>query len=162
MRGFLLDTNVVGSLAAPSGAPAVKAWASSLEEDRFFLSVITLAEYDKGIAQLGDADPNRVRHAANRDALASRFAGRILSVTDAVMRRWGDIAGRVKRDTGHPPPVIDTLLAASAIEAQLYLATRNVKDVAHTGAVVFNPWEDDPGLFPLSPALPPRRPTVHG
>lgn len=162
MRGFLLDTNVVGSLAAPSGAPAVKAWASSIDEGRLFLSVITLAEYDKGIAQLADDDPNRMRHAASRDALASRFSGRILSVTDAVIRRWGDIAGRVKRDTGHPPPVIDALLAASAIEAQLYLATRNVKDVAHTAAVVFNPWEDEAGAFPLLPELPPRRPTVHG
>jgi len=162
LRGFLLDTNVVGCLAASSGAPGVKAWASGVEERRLFLSVITLVEYDKGIAQLASDDPNRTRHAAGRDALASRFAGRILSVADAVMRRWGDIAGRVKRDTGHPPPVIDTLLAATAIEAQLYLATRNVKDVLHTGAVVFNPWDDDPTRFPLLPETPPRRPTVHG
>lgn len=151
MRGFLLDTNVVASLSAPSGAPAVKAWASALDEHRIYLSVITLAEYDKGIAQLADNDPNRMRYAASRDALASRFSGRILSVSDAIVRRWGDIAGRVRRDTGHPPPVIDTLMAATAIEAQLYLATRNVKDAAHTGAVVFNPWDDDPALFPLLP-----------
>lgn len=162
MRGFLLDTNVVGSLAAPAGAPAVKAWASALDENRLYLSVITLAEYDKGIAQLADDDPNRARYAAGRDALILRFSGRILPVSDAVMRRWGDISGRIKRDTRHPPPVIDTLLAATAIEAQLYLATRNVRDVAGTGAAVFNPWDEDPAEFPLLPDAGPWRPPVHG
>jgi predicted nucleic acid-binding protein len=45
--------------------------------------------------------------------------------------------------------VIDALLAATALEAQLYLVTRNTKDVQHTGAAVFNPWEDDVAGFPL-------------
>lgn len=58
--------------------------------------------------------------------------------------------------------MIDTLLAATAIEAQLYMVTRNVKDVLHTGAVVFNPWDDDPTRFPLLPEMSPHRPTVHG
>jgi predicted nucleic acid-binding protein len=41
------------------------------------------------------------------------------------------------------------MLAATALEAGLYLVTRNTKDVFRTGAVVFNPWEDDPAAFPL-------------
>jgi predicted nucleic acid-binding protein len=40
--------------------------------------------------------------------------------------------------------VIDNLLAATALESGLYLVTRNTKDVIRTGAVIFNPWEDDP------------------
>lgn len=149
MRGWLLDTNVIASLAAPTGAPSVKAWAAAQDEDRLFLSVITLAEYDKGIGQLPDEDPQRVRYAANRDAIEARFAGRVLPLGDAIVRRWGALAGRIRRDTGHPPSVIDTLLAATAIEAQLYLVTRNTKDVQHTGAAVFNPWQDDVSRFPL-------------
>jgi predicted nucleic acid-binding protein len=144
VRGWLLDTNVIASLAAPTGAPNVKAWASAQDEARMFLSVLTLAEYDKGIHQLPDEDPRRVRYAANRDAIEARFSGRVLPVSDAVVRRWGALAGRIKRDTGHPPSVIDTVLAATAIEAQLYLVTRNTRDVRHTGAAIFNPWEDDP------------------
>ena len=150
MRGWLLDTNVIASLAAPDGAPSVKAWAQGIDERRFHLSVLTLAEYDKGIAQLADDDPRRARYAFNRDSLAARFTGRCLSVTDAVTRRWGALAGRIRRDTGHPPPVIDTLMAATALEAGLYLATRNTRDVAHTRAAVFDPWRDDPAAFPLS------------
>ena len=149
MRGWLLDTNVIASLAAPTGAPSVKAWAAGEDESRLFLSVITLAEYDKGIHQLPDYDSLRVRYAANRDAIGARFAGRVLSLSDSVVRRWGAIAGRIKRDTGHPPSVIDTLLAATAIEEQLYLVTRNTKDVQYTGAAVFNPWQDDSSRFPL-------------
>lgn len=151
MIGWLLDTNVVASLTASTGAPSVRRWASGQNEINFYLSIITLAEYDKGIHQLPESDQSRAKYAAGRDALEARFAGRVLPVTNAVMRRWGALAGRIKRETGHPPQVIDTLLAATALEARLYLVTRNTKDVANTGAAVFNPWEDDPARFPLSP-----------
>ena len=149
MRGWLLDTNVIAALAAPNGAPSVKAWAKAQDENRMFLSVLTLAEYDKGISQLADDDPDRLRFAATRDAIETRFARRVLPLTNAVVRRWGSLAGRIKRDTKHPPSVIDTLLAATAFEAQLYLVTRNAKDVQHSGAAVFNPWLDDVAAFPL-------------
>lgn len=49
------------------------------------------------------------------------------------------------------PAVIDTMLAATAIEHDLYLVTRNVKDTKPSGAVVFDPWNDDAARFPLSP-----------
>jgi toxin FitB len=149
--GWLLDTNVVASLMAPNGASSVKAWGAGVEEERLFLSVLTLAEYDKGIANLPDVDPNRHRHAATRDALEILFDGRILPLDNRAIRRWGTISGRVKRETGHPSPVIDTLLAATAIEADLYLVSRNVRDLRHSGAALFNPWSDDPSAFPLSP-----------
>jgi len=150
LRGWLLDTNVIGSLSAPAGAPSVKAWAKRQDEERFYISVITLAEFDKGIAQLADDDPNRIRYAANRDLIMQRFARRVLPVSDEITHRWGALAGRIKRDTGHPPPVIDTMLAATALEHQLYLVTRNTADVKHTGAAIFNPWEHDPGKFTVS------------
>ena len=74
----------------------------------------------------------------------------MLPVSDAVVLRWGAISGRVSRDTGHPPPVVDTLLAATALENDLYLVTRNIADVRHSGAALFNPWSDDPQAFPLA------------
>jgi len=60
------------------------------------------------------------------------------------------ISGQVKRATGHPPNVVDILLAATSIERNLYLATRNNQDVIHSGAAVFNPWQDDPSGFLLT------------
>lgn len=141
MNGWLLDTNVIAALIAPNGAPSVKTWAEGQSEDRLWLSILTLGEYDKGIANLPEAHSDRARYIAARDALEERFADRILSVTDAVVRRWGAISGMIRRDTGHPPPVIDTLFAATAIEHNLCFVTRNVKDVSGTGAEVFNPWD---------------------
>ncbi|MCK9510437.1 MAG: type II toxin-antitoxin system VapC family toxin [Pigmentiphaga sp.] len=151
MIGWLLDTNVVSALINLNGAPSVKAWAADQDEDNLFLSVLTLAEYDKGIFNLAEDHPDRQRYIASRDALEARFAGRILSVDDAAVRRWGRISGIVKRETGHPPQVIDTLLAATAIEHDLYLTTRNVRDTTRSGATIFDPWNDDPSKFPLSP-----------
>ena len=150
MIGWLLDTNVVSALINPNGAPSVKRWAATQEEKHLFMSVLTLAEYDKGIANLPPEDTNRYRHAASRDALEARFGGRILSVTDSAIRRWGEISGRTKLESGHSPPVIDTLFAAVSIENRLYLATRNTKDFRLSGAAVFDPWLDNPGDFPLS------------
>lgn len=150
MKGWLLDTNVVAALINPNGAPSVKAWAAAQPEHRMYLSILTLGEYDKGIHNLAADHPERSRHIAARDALEGRFAGRILSVDDAVVRRWGAISGSVKRQAGHPPSVIDTLLAATALERELFLATRNTRDGQHSGAAIFNPWEDDPAQFPLA------------
>jgi predicted nucleic acid-binding protein len=148
--GWLLDTHVVGALASPTGAPTVRAWAAAQEEERLFLSVLTLAEIEKGIEQLPPGDPARSRHAGTLAAIEARFAGRILPIGDDAVRDWGRISGRVKRETGAAPPVIDTLIAATAIAHDLYFATRNTRDVALSGAALFNPWADDPARFPLT------------
>jgi predicted nucleic acid-binding protein len=129
LKGWLLDTNIIASLTSPSGAPAVRTWVAAQNEQTLYLSVITLGEYDKGIHQLPEEHSQKARYIANRDAIEARFGARILPVSNQVIRRWGAITGRVKRETGHAPPVMDTLLAATAI--------------------VFNPWEDDQSLFPI-------------
>jgi predicted nucleic acid-binding protein len=147
LNGWLLDTNVIASLTSPGGAPTAKAWVAAQDERTLYLSVLTLAEYDKGIHQLSEDHPQRAAYSANRDAIEARFGRRVLPVSNGVIRRWGALAGRIKRETGHPPPVIDTLLAATALEAGLYLVTRNMRDVRRTGVMTFNPWEDDPSKF---------------
>ena len=72
------------------------------------------------------------------------FTGRTLSISDAIVRRWGRLSGADQQTAGKAPPVIDTLLAATAIEHDLCLVTRDVRDVRDTGAALFNPWTDDP------------------
>jgi toxin FitB len=149
VKGWLLDTNVISTLINPNGAPSVKIWAQGQNEDHLYLSVLTLGEYDKGIHNLNPEHPDRQRYIASRDALEERFKGRVISVNDRVVRLWGEISGRVKRETGQAPQVIDTLLAATSIEHDFYLVTRNVKDTKQSGAVVFDPWNDEPVRFPL-------------
>lgn len=137
---WLLDTNVASELMRGRPDAAVAAWAKQQPLSTVYISVLTLAEYDQGIANLPESDPRRADYVARRDAVQSRYGRRILSVSDAVVRRWGGISGDVRRKTRHPPAVIDTLLAASAIEHGLTLVTRNTRDVQHSGAIVINPW----------------------
>lgn len=144
MNGWLLDTNVIAEIARPGGEPGVADWARRQDEDRLYISVVTLAEHDKGVANLPVDSPARARIEASVAALEARFTGRVLSVTDEIMRRWGRISGTVQRTTGTAPPVIDTLLAATAIQHDLCLVTRNVKDVRDSGATVLDPWSGDP------------------
>jgi toxin FitB len=149
VKGWLLDTNVVAELARPGAARRVARWSRALPRHVVFLSVLTLGEYEKAVARLAPGDRRRPDVEAALRALEDEFVGRLLPVSDAVVRRWGRMSGVVKAQTGQSPPVIDTLLAATAVEAGLYLATRNVRDVRHTGATVFNPWDDDPAAFPV-------------
>jgi predicted nucleic acid-binding protein len=81
--------------------------------------VVAIAEFEKGIAALPPDAPARPRLEAAVVALERRLRGRILSVADAVVRRWGRISVAAKLFRGEAPPVIDTLLAATAVEHDL-------------------------------------------
>jgi predicted nucleic acid-binding protein len=149
VNGWLLDTNVIAEARSVRPHPRVAGWIGIQPEHLLFLSVITLGEYRKGIENLPPGDKRRPHLENTVRSVEERFSGRILPVSDNVVLRWGAISGQAKRVTGHSPSVIDTLLAATAIENHLYLATRNTVDVADSGAAIFNPWKDDPGRFPL-------------
>ncbi len=150
MIGWLLDTNVTSEMARAHGDAKVVAWAEAQDEERLYISILALGEYDKGVNALPPDAPARARIEASVAALEARLTGRIVSLSDSVVRRWGQISGGVRLATGQTPPMIDTLLAATAIEHDVYLATRNVKDARDSGAAVFDPWHDDPAAFPLA------------
>ena len=150
MVGWLLDTNVVSELGRTRRDPNVMAWAANQSERDLYISVLTLGEYDKGLHNLPIGSPARRYIEVGIRETEIRFAGRTLPVSDAIVRRWGRISGEILLATGRAPEVIDTLLAATAIEHGLVLATRNVRHVQDTGARIFNPWEDDPGSPPTT------------
>jgi hypothetical protein len=147
--GWLLDTNVISEIGRRQPNPKVAAWVNAQPEESLFISVLSLGEGDKGLAKLDPENPERVRLTTKWQAIEERFEGRVLTVSDAIVRRWGAISGVMSRD-GRPVPVIDTLLAATALEHDLYLVTRNTEDVAPTGAAIFNPWKDNAPNFPLA------------
>jgi len=149
VNGWLLDTNVISEMSGAKPDPKVAKWFTAQPEHALFLSILTIAEYQKSIEHLPPGDKNRPRLQRAVMALEGRFSGRVLSVANQIVLRWGAITGEVKRLTGHSPSVIDTLLAATAIEHGLYLAARNVAHAANSGAAIFNPWKDDPAQFPL-------------
>jgi toxin FitB len=140
MSGFLLDTNVVSELIRPRPDSKVTGWIEQTDEVLLFLSVLTLGEIRKGIASQTHASRRAALQSWLEGDLRPRFKGRILPVTDEVAERWGTLAGLAKT-RGTPVPIVDALLAATALEHNLTLVTRNAADVSATGATVFNPWE---------------------
>jgi len=138
VSGFLLDTNIISELVKAKPEPKVTAWIENIDESLLYLSVLTLGEIRKGITSLRDG-ARRVSLEAwlDRD-LVLRFSDRIISIDLDVADRWGRIAGNARKK---PLPVIDGLLAATALHYDLTLATRNIADIAGSGVAVFNPWE---------------------
>ena len=74
-------------------------------------------------------------------ALESQFADRILPVDHATAHLWGEISARVQQ-AGLMLPVVDGLLAATAVRHGLHLMTRKTSQVAATGALIIDPWQE--------------------
>ena len=71
--------------------------------------------------------------------LRARFEGRILIIDQEVADRWGLLTSAA-RNSGMVLPVIDGLLAATALEHNLTLVTRDTGQIPSMGVAVFNPW----------------------
>lgn len=136
---FLLDTNVLSETRRPVPDPRVLEWLDRLDEDRAFISVVTLAEIRRGVALM--------QTGRRRDALAhwlagdlvDRFAGRILPVDEQTAFRWGDLMAEAKR-RGQGLASMDGLLAATAIAHGLTLVTRNGRDFHGLPVELLDPW----------------------
>jgi len=137
---FVLDTSVVSELVKKAPHEAVVKWLGGQEEDSLYLSVLTLGELEKGIAKLrASARRERLRTWLARD-LAARFADRLLPIDLAVAARWGRLSGDAEK-RGTPLPVIDSLIAATALERGFSVVTRNVADFERCGVACVSPWE---------------------
>jgi predicted nucleic acid-binding protein len=139
VSGFLLDTNIISELVKPKPERKVTTWIESTDENLLYLSVLTLGEIRKGIASLRDASRRAVLEAWLDSDLVLRFGERILPIDRAVADRWGRLAADAAAAKS-PLPVIDGLLAATALDQNLTLVTRNTKDIAVASVSVFNPW----------------------
>jgi predicted nucleic acid-binding protein len=133
---YLVDTNVLSELRRKSPHPAVTGWFENRPALTLYLSVLTIGEIRKGIEKL----PASSRQLALRDwlqvDLPAFFAGRILSIDANVADRWG----RLVAAAGRPIAAIDSLLAATAIEHDLTLVTRNIKDFQPLPVRIIDPW----------------------
>ncbi len=141
MSGFLLDTNVIYELIKPKANPKVTMWIDETDEELLFLSVLTLGEIRKGVGLLPRGARRTVLEAWLSNDLLLRFSGRILNIDQDIADRWAHLCASTTAGGGNVP-VIDGLLAASAIQHNLTLVTRNIKDVTATGVSLFNPWTD--------------------
>jgi predicted nucleic acid-binding protein len=142
MSGFLLDTNVISELTKPQPEPRVTEWLESIDESQLFLSVLTLGEIRKGLRTMTSGQRRTRLEMWLTTELTARFAGRLLAIDAGIADRWGQLAGDAQRQ-GAPAPVIDGLLAATAMHHQQTLVTRNVHDfMVRNNIQIFNPWDE--------------------
>lgn len=132
---YLLDTNIISETRKLRPDSRVSAFLESTDSASLFLSVLTIGELRKGVAARRRTDAVTAdRLAAWVDGIETMFADRVLPVDVAAARLWGELAA------DRSLPVVDTLLAATAISRGLILVTRNIRDVAATGVQLLDPW----------------------
>lgn len=134
---YLIDTNIISEVRKGDRCDRqVSSWYASVTEDELFLSTLVLGEIRKGVELARRRDPNRAA-ALERwlGQVEAAFGSRVLEIDNAVADRWG------RMNAIRSVPVIDGLLAATAVVHNLTLVTRNDGDVAGLGAMVLNPFQ---------------------
>jgi predicted nucleic acid-binding protein len=132
---FLLDTNVVSEIRKKMPNAGVSAWFASVSASELFLSVLVVGEIRQGVERLARRDPAQAETFERWLAqLADAYGDRIVPVTAEVAQVWGRL------NVPDPLPVVDGLLAATALVHGWTLVTRNVGDVASSGARLLNPF----------------------
>jgi toxin FitB len=136
VSGLLLDTNVLSELRKGDRAsPQVRAWFENQIAEDLYVSVLTLGEIRRGIERIRVRDPKSSAVLERwLERVKREHSRRILPIGEGVADRWGRFG------VSHPVPTVDALLAATALEHDLVLATRNEADVAHTGVAWINPF----------------------
>ncbi len=140
--GFLIDTNILSEVQKGRKADiGVKSWYDNCDPEEIYLSVLVVGEIRQGIERLRRRDPIQAEHLENRlREVRSIMQERILPITENIAQRWGKI------NSPDPLPVIDGLLAATALEHGMTLVTRNVRDVKRSGVLLLNPFSGEVGI----------------
>ena len=134
---YLLDTNVVSEVRKPRRSPQVAAWFRGVPSSQLYLSVLVVGEVRGGIERLLRRGDRAQAKGYERwlETLQTRFEDRLLPVSVEVAERWGALSA------ARTLPVIDGLLAATALVHELTLVTRDVGAIADVGVPVLNPWQ---------------------
>ena len=134
---YLLDTNVLSETRKKKADAGVVSFLEAADSSTLYISVLTLGELRKGVAKKRRDDPEMARQLAGWvDGLELSFADRILGIDAAMARLWGDWSGERSR------PVVDTLLASTAVSHGLTFVTRNTRDVRDIPVKLLDPWKE--------------------
>lgn len=136
---ILLDTNVLSEVTKPRPDEGVLKWLHGLDEDRTFISIVSIAEVRRGVALMNSGRKRDALDEWLTHDLPQRFESRIIPVEAPVALAWGDLMALAKR-SGRGLASMDGPIAATAVAHQLTLATRNTKDFEGFGIDIMDPW----------------------
>jgi len=132
---WLLDTMVISELRKRTPEPNVVVWLSSVPAHSLYLSVVTVSEIQRGIAQQREKDPLFAKRLQNwLDTLIRNYGDRIIPVTPEIARRWGELTALVGHDGA------DVMIAATALHHGFSVVTRNERHFALFSVPVLNPY----------------------
>ena len=132
---YLLDTNVVSEIRKKAPDPGVSAWLASVPDDELFLSVLVVGEIRQGIERLARRDLAQAEIFEQwLSRLVQAYGDHIVPITARVAEAWGRL------NVPDPVPVVDGLMAATALVQDWTLVTRNVDDVTSTGVRLLDPF----------------------
>lgn len=141
---IVLDTNVISEIFRPSPEPRVIDWLVSQTGD-VAISAITLAELLAGVRRLPDSRRQDELAARIEEAVAPYRGSRsVLAFDDGAAERYADVLAS-REAAGAPISTADAQIAAICLAHDAACATRNVKDFAHTGVELVDPWAASPG-----------------
>ncbi len=136
---YLLDTCVVSELAKTRPVQSVVDWVVSQDASRCFISSITLGEIQKGVSKLADTPKKAELQAWLDHDVRERFVGKIIAIAANEVLQWGRMQAALEQQ-GRPMPLMDSLIAATALFHDMTLVTRNTRDVEASGVKLLNPW----------------------
>ena len=134
MNGYLLDTSILLETLRTRPAMAVMEWMESVDQDKFYVSAITIGELMAALEQVGDPDRRTALMRWILTDMQSWFRGHILTLTPEVAAFWGSLAGKLPKDV----TAVTGGQAAFALKHGLHLVTREAVNIPHLQVV--NPW----------------------
>lgn len=139
MSGYLVDTNTLSEYSKPFPNGGVMDWFQHADPKTLFASVVTFGEIRRGIEAMPAGRRRNDIEMWFRSGLPRWFDQNLLPVDRDVADRWGRLAIEAKQ-IGLTLATADGLIAATAVEHDLTLVTRNVKDFAGLGIQIICPW----------------------
>ena len=134
-----MDTCGISEAVKPRPDQGLVAWLKGVDPSQVYISVVTLGEIRTGIECCTDGAKKARLEAWLTNDIAQQFAGQVLSFDADVADRWGRLVAVLKQG-GITPAAIDSLIAATALQHNLSVITRNEKDFKTMGVGVTNPW----------------------
>jgi len=132
---YLLDTNVVSEIQRKRPNQRVASWMENTDPASLHISVLTLGEIAKGAARVARRDVAQAAVFQHwLDTTRLQFVDRVIAIDTEISVTWGRL------NANRPLPVVDGLLAATAIVHGMVLVTRNLRDIADTGVELLDPW----------------------
>ena len=132
---YLLDTNVLSELRRPRPHGRVVAWIESVSSDSMYVPAVVIGEIQLGIERTAGTDPAKARE-------LSVWLQQIIdtaqcdSIDAEIFKRWGTLVHRIGTNL-----LVDALIAATALQKNMTVVTRNIGDFQQFGVPVFNPFE---------------------